>query len=454
LILGIPVATLLFGLSQFNRMWVDDFCYENSVGNSNFINAQLSWWFGSSGRFSSTLVITFISSHSNTANLGVYTFLLFAFLYLSFFYYFRKVEKYSFIDSIGLGMFIAAVLFILTPNKVESWFWLSGSATYLIPLILLTNSWIIFLTHKKRIIEKILFSVLIFFATGANETIGVLVLVSLLIVTCLLLIIPKLWNNNIIEKKTLLISGTLSSVVAFMIMYSAPGNMIRQSHLFHPSLLESLIRSPFAGLDYLIAFISQNLLIIIISLVLLTLLRYYYIKDKNISACGKDRSNEFFVPFLSIVSVLIVGVTIYSFIGIATQNALQPDRSHITIVYMIILALISISYYLAKIQILYLIKPFYINIVATIITLIIIINFPVWLPNLEPQVSNSISYSLAYDQFIKGLQEKAGLTNNQNVTVKQLPQSGYFYSAPAAWGNICIVNFFKLPPSTNLHWVP
>lgn len=130
----------IFSIIPFVRFSDDDFGFLGRSVLSNFWNIQIGTYLGWTGRFTSTFLQT-IFGYISTLEGKPVLYSIFAFLILLFAF----AVIYS--RTLGLKIWNARViilscvsfvaLYILTPNKAESWYWMTGSITYLWPIIFL-----------------------------------------------------------------------------------------------------------------------------------------------------------------------------------------------------------------------------------------------------------------------------------------------------------------------------
>ncbi|MDO8340464.1 MAG: DUF6056 family protein, partial [Candidatus Woesebacteria bacterium] len=408
----------IFSIVPFNRMAGDDY--------SSAIMARLGLWGSivatyktSMGRFSAVLIETpFSSTLANNGKIIVYSLITFGLLIISFSILVKRITGlkinniYIYIISIAL----VACLYQLTPNKSESWYWLTGSVVYLWPIILfsLASSYLFVKLSSK--IDYLIPIVITFLSTSFNEAFGLIVIVFL---SGAFILLRK---NK--EKRNLIVSMLIASLLSFLIMYLAPGNDARKSSYgSNPmSLPGSILYSISEGPKLYYSLVINNAMILIpLVILLLSVFVFINTKKKNNEF---DLDNLLFKLFITIFSGVVLSVVFMlpSFVGL---GRVQPDRSEISLAFIIIVQMLSIAYLLADIVLIKVKSTnyFYVTIVS-ISAIILIFSSSVFTVSLPQDLYIAKEYSIAYDTMISRFKE-ISLTNNQKTEVEvSLPDHG------------------------------
>jgi len=416
-IFGLLGLFKIFSIVPFNRMAGDDY--------SSAIMARLGLWGSivatyktSMGRFSAVLIETpFSSTLANNGKIIVYSLITFGLLIISFSNLVKRITGlkinniYIYIISIAL----VACLYQLTPNKSESWYWLTGSVVYLWPIILflLASSYLFVKLPSK--IDYLIPIVITFLSTSFNEAFGLIVIVFL---SGAFIFLRK---NK--EKRNLIVSMLIASLLSFLIMYLAPGNDARKSSYgSNPmSLSGSVLYSISEGPKLYYSLVINNAMILIPLVILLSVFVFINTKKKNNEF---DLDNLLFKLFITIFSGVVLSVVFMlpSFVGL---GRVQPDRSEISLAFIIIVQMLSIAYLLADIVLIKVKSTnyFYVTIVS-ISAIILAFSSSVFTVSLPQDLYIAKEYSIAYDTMISRFKE-ISLTKNQKTEVEvSLPDHG------------------------------
>jgi hypothetical protein len=255
----LPIVTfsLLFPLALhaytgfFSRYIADDFCTASTLKEHGFFESQNLWYESWSGRFSFTWTINLfemigvrvVSFLPAGAILLWIISLALAIKPLLRSLAFRRIYFASF----SLAMLIVYGTLDQTPDVIQSLYWQTGMLTYTLPLILLALFagvvlYAMLIGTKGKIPKALilLFSVLIpFIAGGYSETSSALQVMALAIAAAGLLT----QRADIRFKRGLIltVAGLLGSIAAMILMFLAPGNVIRRSLFAQPLTLFEII---------------------------------------------------------------------------------------------------------------------------------------------------------------------------------------------------------------------
>lgn len=324
----------IFSVIPFNRFSDDDFGFLGTAAFANFWKTQASSYMMWTGRFTSTFLQTIFGYTSTLEGKPVFysiiTFLLLILAFAVFYSRFLKLKLWN-LRVIILSCLSFITLYILTPNKAESWYWMTGSITYLWPIIFL-----IFGISGLGIVPSFFF---IFLSVAGNEAFGLLTLAVLAGIT-----IYSFLNKRL--NKTCLVM-TVAAAISFALVYFAPGNTIREGGGGSNPMnwFGSFAYAIQTGPGYLYALVSKNILLL---LPLVVTLAYYFSelkpKNENKEILEKELKNIF------AVAVAAVGLGIlYMFPAFKILGRVPPDRSDITLSFVILAAVTFSAYRLSKV---------------------------------------------------------------------------------------------------------
>ena len=294
------------------------------------------------GRFASVVIETpLVSIFADNGKVMMFTVLTFSLLLISFSLLIKRALslKVSNIYLYIISSVLVACLYQLTPNKSESWYWLTGSVVYLWPIILFLSAFSYLFERRIKKATSVVPIVITFMATSCNETFG---LITIVLLTAAFVLLRK--DKS---KRNLVLSMLIASLISFLIMYLAPGNIIRKSSSasspmsFPGSVLYSISEGP----KLYLALVSNNIkfllpLTILLSSVLV-LLKPKGIKEKL------DLDGVLLKSFITIIIGLLLSMVymLPSFVGL---GRIQPDRSVVSLAFIVVGQVLFISYFLSE----------------------------------------------------------------------------------------------------------
>lgn len=398
----------IFSIVPFNRMAADDFSYAVVAKNLGFFNSQLFWYRTWTGRFTATfLQIFFTGLTGPSGKIYLYSALTFSLLFLAFAVFFQKLLDKSFknFTTYVLAAVCTVILYFLTPNKTESWYWLTGSATYLWPIILYLFGISFLFKQEHRLPDFFIAGILIFLSTGGNETFGFLEVISLIWLT--------LRKRN---KFNLFL--TTSSIIGFAVVFLSPGNGIRANgnEGTPMNIVGSFLYSLQYGPQHLFSIISGNLYYLVPVIILFAYLFSGFSVKENINVLF-NKAFEFIVApvFFSIFFLLPA----FKILG-----RIPPDRTDISLAFMMVLSIIGISFYLGKIiDFAKIERSLLFKIFITSTASVLFVSSFGFVNKLASDVYIARNYSQAYDSMIKEFTNLATKNNKKDIIVS-LPDSG------------------------------
>lgn len=233
-------------LGAYSRYLADDFCTAGDVARLGFWGAQTNLYQTWSGRFAFSFVVAlthlvgpgftpFLPAAALTLWLAAFVFMLHQMVTL-------RVGGDRWILPLMVASVSIAAILSASPNIYQSLYWQTGMLTYLLPLALFTV-YLGFLAKMARdrvigrgwIAANIAGIIWPFFMGGFSETFVSVQATALLLGS----MIPFALKPTAAVRgfRRLVILGFLGSLVALILVVSAPGNAVRQSLLpEHPEL--------------------------------------------------------------------------------------------------------------------------------------------------------------------------------------------------------------------------
>ena len=241
-------AYYIFSTSTYVRFWADDFCTAFVLDKYGFLGAQKFSWLTWSGRFTYNFFIYLLMALGPfiTKILPIVTFILLA---LSIWGVFHKLTlAKSKTLSLVLSFVFVIVVFMNTPNIIQSLYWYSGSLAYTFPFIIINLflSMVLWVNvkylknHRKLIIFIAFFILLI--AGGFSETFvvsGIVFIVFFALINYL-----YEWDGKN-EAKRIFLAGLAGLMISFLIVYFSPGTASRASTVDKPESLGWVISATY-----------------------------------------------------------------------------------------------------------------------------------------------------------------------------------------------------------------
>lgn len=275
-------------ISFYNHPSVDDYFFTYKVHTLGFWGAQYDWFTTWTGRYFSTLIlsfhplwlkVSFIYKIIPVLLIGITIHVLFRFL--------RQILK---INNSGYAytyaVLIAFLFFSEMPTLVQGIYWEPGAITYhlanVFSLYLFINLYKVVVANKQILLKQHGINMFLIIAIcGLNET-------SMLL--CVLLLLSFLGYVVLFQKQlnSTLVLYFLLSITCFLVVFFAPGNQVRnqsyeiENHDFLFTIIESFKESSKSFLNW--GFSVLNILLSF-SVVLFAFLHSIKIKAKVILYC-------------------------------------------------------------------------------------------------------------------------------------------------------------------------
>jgi hypothetical protein len=437
----IKVATII----PFTRMGADDFAFSVTGFQHGVLKAQLFWYLGITGRVTTNFLQTVFGMFSSENGLtGWYTVLTLALLSGSLFIFFKNLfkSKLGFWLTILVSVLFMVSYYLITPDKTESWYWMTGSITYLWPTFLGLGAVGFALADKQNIGNRAGAFLLALLAGSGNETFGVMFLsVLVLLLLYFRLIKSKLFNNFLV-----VFAG---AAISFAVMFFAPGNTNRLAGggSDEMSLVGTVFYSLQKGPALLFSIVGNN---IVYLLSLLTSLSAFFAMQ-NIAIEATDDKEELLKKLFFILAIPVLMSVLFMLPGYKALGRVPPSRTEVNLAFVVILSLIFGAMYLGQIiGKLNLSKYFTYKASVAIIALVFLLSATnAFTKTVAEDIYIAKNYSVAFDELFSQLKSESMKGNDQVVIVKPLPESGLIHSQKLTndtthWANSYWSVFFKL----------
>jgi hypothetical protein len=239
-------------VGTYSRYLADDYCTAGILRTAGFWGGLLNWYMTWSGRFSFYFFIQLaqlfgpgLTRFATALGLGLW--------FLTAYLFFASLSR-----RMGLGITklsaatLAAVLVMATalgaPDRYQSFYWLTGLATYVAPLALLTLLWTVlvatwgrsFSTWRSVAVGAACF--LLAFAVGGFSEVSVGAQLALLTMALLLAAINQRTSPRR-ESLMVLAAALAGTITAMAVILLAPGNQVRLALMPERAALASTLVS-------------------------------------------------------------------------------------------------------------------------------------------------------------------------------------------------------------------
>lgn len=312
IILGFILFPLIYSFFRVYPVF-DDYWYADIVLKEGFGGAQLWWRLHSTGRFTSTAIISALALSVKT--LYLYRLVLFTqfvlfntSIFLLFSVFLRKINQYSIINNTLLYLIFIFFFYSTLPGLSEFVFWLTGAAIYSFGITLL-NLLVIYLFFKKSkkgysyYITILILGILI---CGTSELAAICALASFAVYLILNFFLKERYLSSflMIFKSPYFIVFCCLILSFYFLVLSAPGNEERfQSEKalnIHAGEFVFALKYGFIG--FLKFF--YNILFIKRGVIAFGLTFLYFVSTSN--KYENLNYKQFFLKYLFIQSVLFI----------------------------------------------------------------------------------------------------------------------------------------------------
>jgi hypothetical protein len=413
-------------LCFYSRLATDDYYFIDDVRSHGIINGVASQYMQWSGRFAAIFFMDVFYKYLDVRQ--TYYFLLplsSLILIISGIYYLLSslFKKYNIVNSSSQKLLFAssfsALLFFLSFDIAESWFWYCGLSPYLWSVIAFIWG-IVFLIETKRFFLSTAASVLCFiYVGGSSEVYSVIIGIPLI-----LLLIYNFKKSKYLStfftsdfNKKLFI--TLSALaISFIILLIAPGNYLRATQFPAPTTINCIIVITRMFGKLFFWFLPQKAIYIFIFSIPFLIFGKSIQKDNSISS-------KIFLKKIRTITLLLLLLIFIVFTIIAITTSQSGEyRVWFILSFLLTIYFICIAFFAGynglvndkKIQFL---KR------TSIIVGIVMMGF-----NLINQYKITKQYSLAVDNRVSFLLNmNTRLSKDTLIIVPKLPPSGMLYSA-------------------------
>lgn len=256
------VFLLYIYLGIYTRMIADDFCSAYYARRLGLLRSIWYWYINWSGRytaFGADWLMEKISVYKLPVihSLALLAWLVFTVAALQ--PSLKQVLPHGRVKTVSmtLGIVFLFVILLLDPQIPQTLYWWNGMRSYVLPLILLTLYIVLLQVKPEKLKDQrwrtiaLLISFLFTFMNGGlGETYIAFQVAFLLYLLVLELLVHKDIRSTTFQ---LLFAGWVGSLVAFVILVSAPGNAIRQAYFPpHPGIVMLFQISIQSYLDFIL----------------------------------------------------------------------------------------------------------------------------------------------------------------------------------------------------------
>jgi hypothetical protein len=447
------VSILLLLPAPSNRMAIDDFCYAADWREHGLWGMQVYFWRAWTGRVFATWLITLVSYLAHKRGLlAAYSLITFAALSGASILATQRWLRVPWTVAIAVGSFLVSLLFVLTPDPPQSWYWLAGSASYLWPIILaavtlyLARDPLIGARWRVRARQAAL-GLAAFCATAGNETFGLLFLL-----TAALGLAAALWTRarrSGRDVMTLLTSPRgivfAASAAAFLLMFLAPGNAQRRSQLHPVTFLEAVSIAAAQAPQLYFDFARAHDALLCSAVALLTFTTAWFGADAE----GEAAPLESIGKLILLTLLLLASSVFYGLPAAVSMAMLPPTRSHITIAFIALCGVAAAARLLAP-----LVRGPSRSVIPGALVgaaAVVVLFFALQqIARMHAFATVPRVYAAAYDENFARLRAARLSPPSSALLLSSLPDSSPLYSAqvsndPADWVNRCVSRFFQLP---------
>lgn len=412
----LTVATILIlpfiVISFFTNPSVDDYSFYEFSEKLGYWGAQKFWYTSWTGRYFSSAIL---AAHPMWLKAS-FLYKIYPIIFIGLLLY-AKIRFFKMFftskQAVFYATFLPAILFLWyfnsMPSLVQGVYWLPGSVTYLLPLILLvfflTNIFnILKLQFQPKLKHHLINLFLIMAICGSNETI----MLILLLIMCFILGYEFIFNKTI---NKIILAYTVWTLVCFLIVYFAPGNEVRNrgfEDTKRHQLLFTVITSFSSTVGYIKYWVKD--FSTIISSVLLFLI---FLKESSLEI--KNNYKKGYI-ILSAFALIIVSF----FAAFWATGRTPPDRTlNVTFWFFIIFWTICLYYLALFIRKKLNIKDFSLNMLVLVFSLLLFGSFFIQKNNVQLVfydffTSKSYQYNKDFQQ-----REKILFKSNDSMQIVQ-----------------------------------
>lgn len=406
----------IFSIVPFTRMAADDFS-SALVAKDGLWNAFIYTYTHRFGRFTSTLFeSTIVSNIGDTKNVVFYTFVTFAALFLAFYLVYKRWLKVGWrkLHPYLLAGASFAILYYLSPNKVESWYFLSASVIYLWPITLILFAVSFLFKKKYERNDYILSFIFVFLAVGCNEIFGFLTTATLSILFLL--------SSKKSKSRKMLLTMSGAAIFSFLIVSLAPGNKVRLNGI------EGDPMNPIGAVLYSMQIVPVVLGPILRNgakfLVPLTFVLSSVLLETKVVSSSREKIDTLLIKIFLLIAALFLASVIHVLPAVYGLGRVPPDRVNVSLAFFVLAIVVAISYHFAKLfQVLEFTKRLGYKLLVFVASVALFVAGTTFTNNLSTDVYTAGTYAKAYDAMITSFKERAASGNKETIIVS-LPDPG------------------------------
>jgi hypothetical protein len=413
-------------LSYYNRFAVDDYYHIHDEHFLGIWGGMLEGYYHWGGRWTSYLLWGMIYHfHKYPFALFLYSvsvficFILAVYILLKEIFDFFEIASANFL-TLNYSLLFSIFTFLITFGKGEVWFWAQSTAMFMFSIIAFLFGLGIIAGKRSKFHHFFLLAVCFIYAGGASETYALFYILFLIAVACCLLFIKQNQLISKIKERTFrkILFSLAFLIASFIISVKAPGNAIRASWLPEPSLSNTFYIT-LKSLAKLILF-KLPLQLLWIKLFSIPCIYIGYLK-------GKDKQKVSYSYYYKkfVISLLLLVILAYCLMFPTSYvlSEMGPDRSLSQVVLLTSIFCTSWAFIFGYrcVKTAGLLRYFSYGALSVIIVSLIVINIL--------QFNTVSAYATALDKRTAGLLELQYQNNSKAITLKELPPSGFLYSA-------------------------
>lgn len=421
--IGFVLFAILFVVLSFNsRLATDDYYFIGDTLNHGMLEQVWFQYMNWSGRYTATLPINIIYNLFQTNQEYYYSLPLISFflLLVGLILLINEINKrnhlsFSKFNVFILGSSFVSLLFFLSYNIGESWFWYCGYSSYLWSITALIWGLFLLTTNKNNPIHTILATICFIYIGGASEIYSSIIG---LIYTIFLYkkYQKKIDRKSFVNENRKLIVVYLFFGISFIIFLVAPGNYLRDGLFPEHNFIKALFITAKSIIKFFIIYFPSKIPYIIAFGV-----PFAFIGNQAY-AKGKVQQN-IFSNFKKITSLFLAISFLFLFLVAFVMVETGPARVLFFLSFMLTIYF-AICFFQFGLNGTFQ-KYFKLLSIASILLILGITSY-----NLFEQSTISTKYAKAIDErvlFLKKL--KAKNISDTLIILKPLPPSGMLYSA-------------------------
>lgn len=443
-------------IGSFSRYLADDFCTSGKLKELGFWAAQSFWYTSWSGRFSFTFLVSLLESFG-TSIVPLLPALYCGLLFISVYFFTDRIAhkleiKLNLILKFFLASLFSFVLLYTIPAIGQDLYWMTGSATYLAPIIfgfVLMGVLVSTPAKNANILTKILYGALIVLLaiinSGFSEVSTVLQVVLLTFV-----IFAKRFRLENKKWDAWWILALLISLIGMTTMILASGNAVRQRGLSdNPGIITLVIKSAQYALTYIILWFAKKVHIVWASFTITSIISAWFIRTTKFRQLNQKRlQNSLIITLIALFLLVYVSFVPSTW---ATSNG-PEDRvlifPSVFLTLILIVSAIIVGYFLSKAMLQPLPQPFFFTITALILAAYFILAVPIYQARgVYEQKPDAANFAAAWDE--REIIIQSQIASGQNEILVPIIENNlvgveFIKENPTHWINICAAEHYQV----------